>query len=194
MPNLRRACGVKPCLLRCQANTTASSTARQRPWPASFIRKFIHSFVHSFLLPSSIHSSLPSFLPLFIPSSLPTCIHSCTHSFIHSFIHSFKHSFTHPPTHSLTHPSLTPSMNSFVVWETVKSATKQQQAKQMSTQRFWNKQHIQPCDCSHMSTAQHHCSICLQVRSCMHDSKIGKATDWNRMHAPQQAKQGNRLA
>jgi len=33
-------------------------------------------------------------------------------------------------------------MNSFVVWETVKSATKQQQAKQMSTQRFWNKQHI----------------------------------------------------
>ena len=190
MPNLRRACGVKPCLLRCQANTTASSTARQRPWPASFIRKFIHSFVHSFLLPSSIHSSLPSFLPLFIPSSLPTCIHSCTHSFIHSF----KHSFTHPPTHSLTHPSLTPSMNSFVVWETVKSATKQQQAKQMSTQRFWNKQHIQPCDCSHMSTAQHHCSICLQVRSCMHDSKIGKATDWNRMHAPQQAKQGNRLA
>lgn len=104
------------------------------------------------------------------------------------------HSVTHPPTHSLTHPSLTPSMNSFVVWETVKSATKQQQAKQMSTQRFWNKQHIQPCDCSHMSTAQHHCSICLQVRSCMHDSKIGKATDWNRMHAPQQAKQGNRLA
>ena len=37
-PDLRRACGEKPCLLRCQASTTASSIAKQKPCPTCMLQ------------------------------------------------------------------------------------------------------------------------------------------------------------
>ena len=43
--DLRRAFGDRPCALRCQANTTPSSTAKQNPWPAGYSVQMISKFV-----------------------------------------------------------------------------------------------------------------------------------------------------